>query len=72
MAEEDVRARKPNKPAKKTGNMSYTAAAKPQISDIIGGRLKTYYDEVAAQPVPDRFLELLDRLEAASRPKKAD
>ena len=72
MADEDNKARKTNKPAKKTESMTYSAAAKPQISDIIGRRLRTYYDEVAAQPVPDRFLELLEQLEAKSRPKKPE
>ncbi len=52
--------------------MSYSASAKPQVSDVIGHRLKSYYDELAAQPVPDRFLDLLDQLESASLPKKTD
>jgi Anti-sigma factor NepR len=72
MADEDNKARKTNKPAKKTETMDYSASAKPQISDIIGRRLRNYYDEVAAQPVPDRFLELLERLEARSLPKKPE
>ena len=72
MAEEDSKARKPNKPTKKTENMNYSASAKPQVSDLIGQRLKSYYDELAAQPVPDRFLDLLDQLESTARPKKAD
>jgi hypothetical protein len=29
----------------------------------IGKRLRTYYDHIVAQPVPDRFVELLKRLE---------
>ena len=29
----------------------------------IESRLKSMYDEVASEPVPDRFLQLLDRLE---------
>lgn len=44
-------------------------AVKPPVYDIIGRRLREYYDEVARQPVPDRFLELLNRLEA-NPPKK--
>jgi Anti-sigma factor NepR len=73
MADEGNKARKTNKPAKKkTEAMSYSASAKPQISDIIGRRLRTYYDEVAAQPVPDRFIELLARMEGKSRPKKPE
>lgn len=30
----------------------------------IGKRLKAYYDDVASEPVPDRFLALLDALDA--------
>ena len=52
--------------------MNYSASAKPQVSDVIGRRLKSYFDELAAQPVPDRFLDLLDQLESASLPKKTD
>ncbi len=47
-------------------------AANPDVSDLIARRLKKYYDEVAEQPVPDRFLDLLSRLEAANVPKKSD
>lgn len=35
-------------------------------SSAIGRRLKAYYDDVAAEPVPDRFLSLLDALDAAA------
>ncbi|WP_182085434.1 NepR family anti-sigma factor [Aureimonas sp. ME7] len=34
-------------------------------SSAIGRRLKAYYDDVASEPVPDRFLSLLDALDAA-------
>ncbi len=43
---------------------------KPPVYDIIGRRLRDYYDEVSHQPVPDRFLELLNRLE--SKPSKKE
>jgi len=42
---------------------------KPPVYDIIGRKLREYYDEVAREPVPDRFLELLNRLESTT-PKK--
>lgn len=35
-------------------------------SSAIGRRLKAYYDDVASEPVPDRFLSLLDKLDAAA------
>jgi hypothetical protein len=33
------------------------------VKDHIGRQLRALYNEVASQPVPDRFMELLDRLE---------
>jgi hypothetical protein len=32
------------------------------VEGVIGSRLRAYYDEVAREPVPDRFVELLKRL----------
>jgi hypothetical protein len=58
------------KPGKKTKDMTQ-ATAKPEVSDLIAHRLRNYYDTVAAQPVPDRFLDLLSQLEAASVSKKS-
>ena len=49
-----------------------SSAAKPEVSDLIAQRLRRFYDEVAEQPVPDRFLDLLSQLDAASTPKKPD
>jgi len=34
-------------------------------SSAIGRRLKAYYDDVASEPVPDRFLMLLEALDKA-------
>lgn len=34
------------------------------LTDQIGARLRCVYDDVLAQPVPDRFLELLRQLES--------
>ena len=56
-------------PHKKIETMTPTSA-KPEVSDLIGQRLRTFYNTVAEQPVPDRFLDLLNQLEAASSPKK--
>ncbi len=61
---------KAKKPSKKNETMNHTSA-RPEVSDLIGQRLRNYYDEVAKQPVPDRFLDLLNQLEAASQPKKS-
>ena len=45
----------------------------PGPTDIqahIGRQLRSIYDAVVQQPVPDRFLELLDKLDEASGGKK--
>jgi hypothetical protein len=36
------------------------------IGEHIGKELRDLYEDVVAQPVPDRFLELLNQLEAGS------
>ncbi|MEP6828621.1 MAG: NepR family anti-sigma factor [Aestuariivirga sp.] len=46
-------------------------SSKPDVTDLIGQRLRKYYDEVADQPVPDRFLHLLDKLDEATSSKKS-
>lgn len=38
--------------------------AKPEISDQIGRQLRSVYNDVLAQPVPDRFLDLLKDIDA--------
>jgi hypothetical protein len=59
-----------NKTEKKIEKMNH-APAQPEIYDLIGQRLRNYYDEVAKQPVPDRFMDLLNQLEAKSLDKKS-
>ena len=39
--------------------------AKPDISDQIGRQLRSVYSDLLAQPVPDRFLDLLKDLDTA-------
>jgi hypothetical protein len=39
------------------------ATAKPEISDQIGRQLRSVYNDILAQPVPDRFLDLLKDLD---------
>jgi hypothetical protein len=41
-------------------------ASKSEIADQIGVHLRSVYDDVLAQPVPGRFLELLRQLERAA------
>ena len=45
-------------------------SGKPPVYDMIGRRLRDYFDEVAKQPVPDRFLELLNQLDSKTSGKK--
>ena len=42
--------------------------AKPDVSDQIGRQLRTVYNDVLAQPVPDRFLDLLKDLDTLAVP----
>jgi hypothetical protein len=46
--------------------------ARPEVSELIGQRLRKFYDGISQQPVPDRFIDLLKQLEAATPPKKKD
>lgn len=43
--------------------------AKPEIIDQIGQHLGKVYNDVLHQPVPDRFLDLLQSLESGETPK---
>jgi len=54
------------------GPCSRKAVSKSDIADQIGVHLRCIYDDVLAQPVPGRFLDLLQQLEcsAGSRPSK--
>lgn len=33
------------------------------VNKAVSGKLKAFYDEIAGQQVPDRFIELLDKLD---------
>lgn len=46
------------------------SSPKPDVTDLIGQQLRKYYGQIVDQPVPDRFLELLDRLDEATSIKK--
>jgi hypothetical protein len=58
----------PPSPKKKRPNASAAEAAPPRaaqarVDQYIAGRLKSIYDEAVAEPIPDRLLELIDRLD---------
>ena len=53
----------------KTGKKSHSAAGRKNakvIEQAVSGRLKAYYDEMTRQEVPDRFLDLLKRLDEST------
>jgi predicted secreted acid phosphatase len=64
--------KKMKSPKSKAMSKHPVKTASPQIAQVIGDRLRKFYDEVAKQAVPDRFLDLLDRLESKTPPKKSD
>jgi hypothetical protein len=53
-------------PRLQTVPRSKNAPAKSELAEQIGVRLRSVYDDVLAQPVPERFLDLLRQLENAS------
>jgi len=48
----------------------------PKLNDLavsqIGKKLRAQFDEVLSEPVPDRFVELLNQLEAAEKKPAKD
>ena len=58
----------PPRPKKKPSNAAAAEAAPPRaaqarVDQYIAGRLKSIYDEAVAEPIPDRLLQLIDRLD---------
>ncbi len=49
---------------------------KPKLNDLaasqIGKKLRAQFDEVLGEPVPDRFVDLLNQLEAAEKKSAKD
>jgi len=41
-----------------------SSAVVPQIQDHIGRQLRSIYNDVLSQPVPDRFRELMEKLDS--------
>ncbi|HEX2256038.1 MAG TPA: NepR family anti-sigma factor [Afifellaceae bacterium] len=41
----------------------------PRVQCEIGRQLRAFYDDVISEPVPDRFLELLQQLEKSAGKK---
>ncbi|WP_279479987.1 NepR family anti-sigma factor [Aureimonas sp. SK2] len=58
-------------PDSQVEDTSPTQPADLGTTSAIGRRLKAYYDDVASEPVPDRFMSLLDALDAAEAKSKS-
>jgi len=43
----------------------------PQLDALIGAKLRSYYDALVNEPVPDRIVELLIQLEAKDKPSSS-
>jgi hypothetical protein len=68
MGEKKAPGRPEDAPAGRDGAAVQMGAPRQRdVKDYIGRQLKALYDEVANQPVPDRFKELLDRLDQKTR-----
>ncbi len=61
---------KGNKVAPIAPKHSRQDSAQVAMQDLLGDKLRAYYNEVASEPVPDRFDQLLKELEARSNQKK--
>ena len=61
----------PNANAVETETLS-EAALNPKVLEAIGRALKAHYDDLLHAPLPEIFLELLDRLEAAEAGENGD
>jgi hypothetical protein len=62
---EKARGRPEKKPASAAARGARRArAAQERVDRYIADQLKAIYDDVAAEPVPDRLLQLLDRLDS--------
>jgi hypothetical protein len=54
---------------KRAGGPTKTRRVDGSVQASIGNRLRAYYDEVAREPVPERFVELLKRLDTPEAEK---
>lgn len=57
---------KPNK-ATDVLPTSKSSTKKVAMHDLLGKKLREYYDQIATEPVPDRFDQLLKDLDAKSK-----
>jgi Anti-sigma factor NepR len=56
---------------KKTGkSMQRNDSPAPPFHDFVGAKLKSYYAQIASEPIPDRFTELLKQLDTQTEAGK--
>ena len=55
----------PSKDKRRGGNAPAKAAFDP--NGPVGRKLKSFYDVIETEPVPDRLLDLLEKLDEAER-----
>jgi hypothetical protein len=70
MSKEKPRNRGTEASGKRTGMKQRSGSADPLVQAAIGVRLRSYYEEVAREPIPDRFVELLKQLDG-QKPNKS-
>jgi len=54
-----------------SGRKNKVPALPQDVQVKIGEKLKAIYDDVVRQPVPDRFKDLLAKLESAAVPRQS-
>ncbi|MBG1232418.1 NepR family anti-sigma factor [Aestuariivirga litoralis] len=54
---------------KRQSEMDDESDVSSSVADAVSGKLKAYYNSVTGQPIPDRFMDLLAKLDAASASK---
>ena len=58
---DDETSKRVNSASVSTEKSAYKSGGSSEISS----KLRTYFDALAAEPIPDRFLELLEKLDEA-------
>jgi Anti-sigma factor NepR len=66
---DDAKHRAKTKMAAKKIDTLKQISARPELASLIGQRLESYYNEISKQPIPERFMALLDQLETADLKK---
>ena len=64
MSKDKTQSRRAEPAASRKGNRKPAKMADSSVQRAIGNRLRAYYDGVAKEPIPDRFIELLKQLDA--------